>query len=272
MKKIKILAIALISALSMNSCLVDEDVDSQNQAESGFAAGFSRGTISHIITPSQTENISESVKVNLIGGNGAVNSSSDIVLNYSIDPSSTAVQGTHYNITNTTNEITIPAGRDFAPEDFMYEVLIGGINAGESFTIIVNLESANNNVFAAAQYAPLTVNITKCDPPLVGNYNVASPGYNDGDASNVASLGCDTYRATYLPLADGFNQVVNFEFKHNADDSLEITSIGFTNSYTLTSGVKLANGTLRFVGFTLIAGDPQIPALENYDFDLVPNP
>ncbi len=276
MKTIKLLFVAIIGSLLSVSCLVDDDAPKQEFATTPHSVGFNRSAINHVITPAQTSNIEESVHINLIGGMHANNSNSDIVLSYQVDPSSTAIAGTHYNITNTGNQFTIPAGTNFTSENFNYEVIPSALNIGESLDLIINLVPISGNVIAAAQFAPLVINMTKCDPPLDGNYTVqnfsdpADPTYTvpNGNASVMTATGCNTYSINIL---EPFSTDYTWQISHDpTTNAITITGWDFQGGNPLTgSGTyNPATSTLSFNDLN-VAG---VPWYVDFDFDLVLNP
>ena len=188
---------------------------------------------------------------------------------YSIDPSSTAVQGTNFEIVNTTNSFVIEAGKQFAMTDLEYTIDPLSVAVNENLSLIINLESQDGGVYTL----PLDIAIKKCDPQLTGTYTTTnSVGFGgDGTVVTVNPLDCsDNYQGSEIPA---FNGVYTFEFNHNtADDTVEITGSEITALVSATSvitgtGVVLADGTIRFTGIEVTD-----TGLTGYGFDLVPNP
>lgn len=266
MKTIKLLAIALLGSLLSVSCLVDDEAETQGQAETSFSAGFERSSFNYVFTPDVTATQAASVHVDLVGGNGGVTSSSDIVMRYEIDPASTAISGTEYSITSTATEFTIPAGRDFATETFDFEVYPTGVALDTSKVLIINLIPVTDGVIAGLPWGRLTINIEKCDPPLIGAYTVANGNFGgDGETVNIVATGCNSYTADNLAP---FTGVYSWNFTHDqSDDSVVISGnlAAFSNTVS-GSGTVLPSGTIQFSGVSV-----SDTGLQGYSFDLIPN-
>lgn len=264
MKTIKLLALTLISALTLNSCLVDdEDSIAEVTGETPVIAGFGEVAKSHVFTPANVDVVTTEVFIERVGG-------SDMVLNrteftYSVDTTNPAV-----TILNSSNTLTIEQGTYLSNEGFRYAVDPTAITAGETITLTVTLTPTSGGV-QTASYSPMVITIQKCDPPLMGDYVAANLNFGGGAGEDVivSPLGCnDQYQANNIPI---FGGVYPFEFSHNpADDTIIVlgsefieTNFGGTVS---GSGTVLPNGTIQFVDFVVTAG-----GLSDHEFDLVPN-
>ena len=127
----------------------------------------------------------------------ATSSSGSVDVNFEIDASSTAVEGTHYNLNGTT--ATIASG-EFVGE-LPITILPDNIEAGEQWTIVVNITSvtgadANPNYESATH----TIQIS-CPPNIgIGNYTTVATGMPDPDGCSTGfAYDGDPVTVTYDP-------------------------------------------------------------------------
>lgn len=176
MKKIKILLLAIISSSAMVSC-VDDDV--KTYAEGSRIVGFKNTDASYIYTSTDTEPSLEFEPIHLIGGANGTASDEPIVIKYEVDPASTAIEGTEYNLDHT-GEVTILPGQDFTKLEFTVNPanLIGFITK----TLIVNLtEVTTSNGVISEMQKTLTIQIAKCESNLAGTYNLSVTRQDNND-------------------------------------------------------------------------------------------
>lgn len=81
---------------------------------------------------------SASVEIQLISSEGLA--TSDLSIAFSVDGASTAVAGTHYNLT-TSSPVTISAGT--ATANVQIALVDGSVPAGEEVRLILNLEGGS---------------------------------------------------------------------------------------------------------------------------------
>lgn len=271
MKNIKILCISLLSAIMLSSCLVDDDVQ---QLEGDFAnlpylVGFDRPSDSYVFLPSDTEPVNASVNISLSSGPNGLYSSSDITARYELDPSSNAILGTEFEITNTSDTFVIPANREVALESLDYTIFPNNLPFDEQKSFKINLISETNGVVAGEQIATIEVVFERCDPPLAGAYIAANTvnGSSNGndEAVNIIPLECNRYRADNLP---NFNGVFSWDFILNDDDTITLTgTLGDFSNVITGSGILLNNGTIQIDNMDV--ADTTTGA--NMSFDLIPN-
>jgi len=265
MKKIKILALGLIAALSMNSCLVDDESSADYLAETPFVIGFDTLEKVHIFVPTDVDVVTDEVFISVEGGNNGSTGSSRS-LTYTVDVTNPA-----FTILNESNTFVIPVGNTVASEPLRYSIDPTALSSGETLNISVTLVPSTDNI-VTTEHSPLVINIQKCDPPLSGEYTSANdslnPGVN-GEAITITPLGCDdTYRASNIPI---FNGTFSFEFSHDTATGT-ITVLGseeIEGAFGGTvsgDGTVLGNGTIQFTNFVVTAG-----GLSGYSFDAVPN-
>lgn len=127
--------------------------------------------------------IKDSIRVNLVGPQ----KSSATTVTFSIDPSSTAVAGTHYALI-TTNSVTIAPNSSFG---FIYfDVIDDNILPGEIWKLKINLTSADGDATISSKYGTFTRSIrTLCAfnrANFIGTYNTNEPGYGNYDNTVTA--------------------------------------------------------------------------------------
>jgi hypothetical protein len=93
--------------------------------------------------------IRDSIRVNLVGPQKSVPTN----VAFTIDASSTAVPGTHYNLI-TTNTVVIPANASYGM--IYFTVLDDNIVSGELWKLKINLTSADGGAKLSALYSTFT--------------------------------------------------------------------------------------------------------------------
>jgi len=155
-----------MSFLTITSCVED---DVFTTAEGPYVVGFSRTFNSFIFTGADVDPYVINEKINLIGGDNGTPSDEDIVISFSIDPSSTAIQGTEYTISGTST--TLSAGSDFTQIPITVDPSVLPGNTPK--TIVINLDSVNSDESViATSRQQITITIAKCESNLAGNYNL----------------------------------------------------------------------------------------------------
>ncbi|WP_186758379.1 DUF4843 domain-containing protein [Echinicola salinicaeni] len=125
------------------------------------------------------------IQVNLVGAPAT----SDLMIEVEVDPSSTAVQGVHYNLPSST--VTIPAGE--VTGTLMVEVLIGNIGLEETPDLVLKIADASGAKISA-NYGELTYKIRMvCASQLEGTYSVFWETLIIGDGSGGANQTLTNY-------------------------------------------------------------------------------
>lgn len=114
----------------------------------------------------------------------ATSASSDVNVNFEIDPSSTAIENVHYTVTGSS--VTIPSGSYSA--ELPFTILADNIEAGERLTIVVNLTSSDIPLSDNYSTGTHTVQIS-CESDIAGTYSAAASGVNgfNGAAYSITS-------------------------------------------------------------------------------------
>ena len=135
--------------------------------QNGLTARFIR------TSPEQTDQVD--VQVNRVSTDG----SAPITVNISVDPSSTAVEGVHYELNSTS--VTLNGGEFVS--DFPVTILTGNIDPSETPDLVLNIESATG-AEVSANYGQLTIAIRViCPSELAGTYTVFWEFLQTGDGS-----------------------------------------------------------------------------------------
>ncbi|MBL7871874.1 MAG: hypothetical protein JNM78_09710 [Cyclobacteriaceae bacterium] len=127
--------------------------------------------------------IKDSIRVNLVGPQ----KSQAITVNFTVEPTSTAVAGTHYALI-TTNTVSIAANSSFG---FIYfEVIDDNILPGEIWKLKIKLTSSDGSTTISSKYGEFTRSIrTLCSfnrANFVGTYSTLEPGYGTYDNVSIA--------------------------------------------------------------------------------------
>lgn len=168
MKKIKLIALTLLTLVTFSACVED----SQEDFGSGpHVVGFRNAQGSYIYTDNDTDPVQISEPINLIGGSNGTTSSENINISFSVDASSTAISGTHYSLNTTGNTISIPSGSDFT--QLPITVYPTTLPPNVPLTIVINLtQVGSGNAVVSDAKKSITVTIAKCASDLAGNYSL----------------------------------------------------------------------------------------------------
>lgn len=175
MKKLKLVLCAVAIAALNFSCIVDDSTGEDNLnafGESNYLVGFTNGTalLSYF---EDVGAILQEFPINFLGGfDGNLNS--DLTINYSIDPASSAVEGQEFDFVDTSGTVMIPAGGSFA--QFPLLVNTGGLDPNVPTELILNLDSVTGApAVISALGNQLRITFVGCQSALNNfNYNVVS--------------------------------------------------------------------------------------------------
>lgn len=160
------------------SCLVDDDPLNieEDLSNTPFVVGFNSSEASPaFLTDGAVNTYSENII--LFGGND-FSSNPSITVNFEVDQSSTAVEGTDYDFVNGSQSITIPENLDFGTLDINFYSDV--IDVDNPKTLVLNITSSSNGV-VADEFRTLTININGiCFSDIGGMYSVSTTyGYHD---------------------------------------------------------------------------------------------
>lgn len=175
MKKLYIYFAVVFASLVMTSCFDDPGADSFigiNEVE--FDAGnLPNGLTARFVRLNSTQQDVVNVQVNRVSTNG----SAPITMTIEVDPSSTAVQGVHYQLSNTS----ITLGANEFVTTFPVTVLTGNIDPSETPNLVLKIGSVTGGE-VSANYGDLTVAIRViCPSELAGSYSVFWEYLQTGD-------------------------------------------------------------------------------------------
>jgi len=201
MKKINLYLILAISLFTVASCMVDDDVDTVS--EGPYIVGFKNSLPSYIFTDADSGPITINEPIDLVGGNNGTVSEKDITIQFQIDPSSTAIAGTHYSLPNSGNTLTLKAGENFV--NFPVIVNTDNLPGNLPQTIVVNLlEVSSSNGVIVNNRKSATITIAKCESNLAGNYSlVVTRLDNNTSVSNPNEVLTELSLGTYVTSSTG---------------------------------------------------------------------
>lgn len=140
MKNSKIVITALIVSLFATSCLVDDEA--VEFADGPYIVGFKNDVAAESYFADQGP-VTKTYPVDILGGADGTATEEDIVINYEIDPSSTATEGQEFNFVDNSGSLTIPAGSSFT--EFPLQINTGGFDPNEPTELILNLTSTTSD-------------------------------------------------------------------------------------------------------------------------------
>lgn len=182
MKTIKYLLIFAVSIASLTSCLVDDEENSSANGDGPNVAGFTDGsfTMSGISSgESYTFDLKMAAK-----GPTIKDMTSDVTLTIGVDPTSTAIEGTHFALPSST--VTLSASDNylgFFPITLLTEGIDAPLDPEEVpvLRLLVTDGSSSDNIINNG--TPITINFAYlCFSDLAGLYDLTL------DRSNGASV------------------------------------------------------------------------------------
>lgn len=183
MKNLKKISLALFSMIALFSCVKDDVEDFKSGSH---IVGFKRTSSSYIYTSADVNPVQITEAIDLIGGQDGTPSDSNITIQFTVDASSTAIQGTDYTINATGNQVTIPANSDFVllPITVNPSVLPGN----QPKTIKINLtQISTGNAVVSDAKKQITITIAKCESALEGDYSLVVTRIDNGDVYNYST-------------------------------------------------------------------------------------
>jgi len=244
MKKTKILFIAIVGSLLGVSCLVDDDAPKQEFTQTPFAIGFKNSSYSAAFF-TDAGDVDYKLNVDLIGGMNNTTTPAQS-FQFEIDPSSTAIAGTEYEIVTANNTGSIAAATDFGSIDFIIKT--ANLSTSSTSTIVVNLISNVGGIVSATKSQATITLAGLCNSVLAGDY-LWNPGAASETPCTVTSVGAGLYRASYTPP---FSGTYWFEFQ-DICNVLTVTDFEFQGSNPMagTGTVVLPSGDLSFTGVSV---------------------
>lgn len=209
MKNFKKLSVLLLAMLVSVSCIVDDENDNGFQS-SIYTVGFSKNTAVETYFEDEGVVLSK-YPLDVLGGNSGINTSSDIIVNYVIDPASSATEGVEFDFVDNSGQLTIPAGLSFT--EFPLNVNTGNFQPDAPTKLILQITStntANSNVSTVNDILEIT--FVGCLSNLAGDYNVTTLRLSDNTTFNIGqSTVTETSVNNYvMPTTGQFNLPTTF--------------------------------------------------------------
>jgi len=204
MKKISNYLLLFVLTISMTSCLVD-DTDPTAEFDQGpNVAGFSNQS-TDISGTTDGSSYDFELPMSVVGPTSS-EYTEDITVTISIDPSSTAVEGTNFELPSKT--LVLPAGADYMA-NLPITLLTTGITAPleEAPVLVLSVTTADGETNLLPNGKKLTITLNYlCFSDLAGNYawGTFQPSLD------LVQVSEGVYRMPYLA---NFGSVYWFEFK-----------------------------------------------------------
>ncbi len=246
----KILIFSLIVFLA--SC-VDDDTRTDNFDQGPNIAGFSKSAIAaNALADGNTVMVDIPI---LITGPTSMNLTEDIVVDISVDESSTAVAGVHYELNQSSLTLTAENGYTGSlPITVITEGIVPPL--AEAPVINLNLQSVSGeNMVISGRTGDAVVTINYlCFSDLEGNYTTTSAPVAN---VTITELSDGVYSHSALPLLTAGGNPIEFEF----NDTCGVITIDYLvlGSYlTLGSGtVDPDTGIITINGYILYNGSTE---------------
>jgi len=243
MKTIKILFIAIVGSLLGVSCLADDDAPKQEFTQTPYSVGFKSSAYSAAFF-TDAGDVDYKLNVDLIGGGNYTNTPGQ-TFQFEIDPSSTAIVGTEYEIVTTNGTGSIAPTGTFGTIDFIIKT--ANLSTSSTSTIVVNLVSNVGGIVSSTKSQATITLAGLCNSVLAGDY-LWNPGAASETPCTVTSVGAGLYRASYTPP---FSGTYWFEFQ-DICDVLTVTDFEFQGSNPMAgTGTVLPSGDLSFTGVSV---------------------
>lgn len=207
MKKIKLILTALFVASMVTSCLVDDEENTSFE-ESPYVIGFETS----FANESYFEDlgvVQANYPLNVLGGGDGTPIENDVVVNYEISSSSTAVEGQEFDFVDNSGSLTIPAGSTFV--NFPLNINTGNFDSNTPTSLILTLTGTNGDSSLISELNDeLAITFVGCQSQLNQfTYQVTTTRDADGRVENnqletITFLDVNTFRtATVGPFGPG---------------------------------------------------------------------
>lgn len=168
MKNIKLILFAFLAFSMVTSCIVDDEPDT-SLAEGPYVVGFVKKT-ANITFFADEGVVLRNYPVKILGGSDGSSTTQDIVINYTVDGSSTATEGQEFDFVTNSGTLVIPAGQTFA--QFPLNINTGGFDANMPTTLVLKLSSTNAaGAVVSSRNNTLTIKFVGCQSQINGNYS-----------------------------------------------------------------------------------------------------
>lgn len=198
MKEIKLLTLLFIT-LIFSSCLVDDEAPTDEYGDAASLAGFTSAarTLSAVTDGNEYQ---FGIDLSLVGPN-SISDTQDVEVSVSIDPSSTAVEGTHFMLSSYST--TLSANNNYIGS-LPITMITDGIIAplAEAPVLKLNITSVGGtNIIVNGRKDSLTLTfIYQCFADLGGTYSVTNNFCFPSFVTTIASNGAGGW---FIGSADG---------------------------------------------------------------------
>ncbi|MGX7668022.1 hypothetical protein [Flavobacterium pedocola] len=269
MKKIKILLAALFVGSIATSCLVDDEVSTENLKDTPIVVGFSRTSLNF----SYFENVGtveNDIFVEVIGGQTGF-SNSATTATFEIDPSSTATEGEEFSFPQGKT-FTIDANRDLGK--FKIAVNTGSLDPLAPTFVKLNIVT-NGSLLSTNSRKSVTIEFVGCNSQIIpGTY--LNPGLptSTGGSALVEEIAPNTFE-TVLPRYTLGGQLIRFVFNDTCG-TLTMVSSDLDGTYLITADDIVFNPTANTITFTNLvihngtspSDPPVVPAIATSTYTL----
>jgi hypothetical protein len=228
MKTIKFLFFIIFGSLSLSSCLVNDEVDSDIYDDSANVIGFRTGTLNaSIIADGSTADYTMQL---LVSGPTASDITSSITASLEVDSSSDAIEGTHFTL--DSNTVTFEPSNNLLTT-LGITILSEGVTAPDEKFLKLNLiNSSDSATLVSGRTGSILISIKYlCNSDLAGMYDNPDLPANTGDVAEIIELGPGQYRVSALPYL-GWNGVDGIYFDIIDDcGNLTITNCEITEAF-----------------------------------------
>jgi len=263
MKKIKYIIVFLLSIGLLNSCLIDNDtdVDDNNAGDNFFTFNVKQAALAGIADDSEY-----TFKLQLVlTGPTSKDVTSDLTAVIVADEASTAIEGTHYRIDNPN--ITLTKDNNYLAEVEVTMLTLGIITPLEtSPVLLLKVTNVTGSSDVIADGKPMTVTLNyACPSFLAGEYTVDVTGR--GDASTytdiVTETGVGTYGTTMVAHWTPFPSGFGLEFMDVCDViTVPLHELGHYYSNDIWGHkpgfVDPVTGVIT-IYYTIVLGDADVP-------------
>ena len=204
MKKLNLLTYILAALLVVTSC--DEPgsstLFSESFVELDAATAPSARRVYSYLRENNGNNKPSGFKLNL----ASAPLSTDVNVTYEIvAASTTAIANVHYVVNSTS--VTIPAGENVV--NLPIDIIVDGIEAGETFDIVIRLVSSSVNLEPRLSQATHRIQIT-CNSDIGGTYDaLASGDFGDGSGGSAGTYSDIASVITFTPTATAGVYAIN---------------------------------------------------------------
>jgi hypothetical protein len=203
--------------------------------------------------------IRDSIRIELAG----YHRSTPVNVSFEVDPSGTAIAGTHYNMITTETSLTIPANSSYAYVYF--EVLDDNIEPQASWDLKFRLTSGDLPLHPT--YSAVTRRIqTLCAysrDNFLGTYDADEPGYGHYDVTFTA----DPDDENTIVNGNFWDSGVSVKYVLTSSGTVTIPLQEFTTQGILCTVVGTTAGTIDLCTYQIVAPYKVNRKSDNFQFD-----